>query len=434
MITCNCPPSASLPDLECVKCPERFEQIQKVAFQRVMNDDGTKNKFSAVSGFSEINSLANWQARMTANDSTKIVLSPYIYSPTQETGAPRTFGGGNDGLGGIEEIIGREPSSFTGSLRNIPQSVAKVLKSLQCESEGGNLGVYLIDENGNVEGISTDNTDYIYPIPVRSFFVGDKVHGGIDNPDTNAIQWSFMPNYSDDLKIFTITTFNPLADLCVGGAAPTLPPAYPTALNIKAQLGTAETTSVKFVHTYDVSGYTLWSTIADGLISVYKKDGETIFMYEGDIYAPDNCGSLFELPLLQSIDFTNFNTSNVTRMYSMFDGCELLSSLDLSNFNTANVTDMNHMFGSCEALETLNISNFNTANVTDMRNMFYTCTALTTIYAPDFVKHPSLQSNDMFRDCPNLVGGNGTQYNSSHTDATYARVDRAGVPGYFTQA
>ena len=169
MITCNCPPPASLPDLECVRCSERFGQIQKVAFQRIMNDDGTKNKFSAVSGFSEINSLANWQVRMTAADSTKIVISPYIYSPTQESGAARTFGGGNDSLNGVEEIIGREPSTFSASLRNIPQSIAKVLKSLQCE----NIGVYLIDGNGNVEalGIVDENNDeWIMPIPIKAFF------------------------------------------------------------------------------------------------------------------------------------------------------------------------------------------------------------------------------------------------------------------------
>ena len=219
MLTCPCPADAALPDIPCMKCPERFGQIQKVAFQRLMADDGSRNKFNSTAGWTTIDVLANWQSAMTAADSTKIVVSPYIYSPTQETGAPRTFGGGNDGLGGVEEIIGREPSAFTGSLRNIPQSVAKVLKQLQCESEAGNLGVYLIDENGNVEALSNDDTDYIYPIPVRSFFVGDKVHGGIDNPDTNVIQWSFLPNYSDDLKIFPITTFNPLTDLCNVGSS-----------------------------------------------------------------------------------------------------------------------------------------------------------------------------------------------------------------------
>lgn len=223
MITCPCPADAALVDIPCVKCPERFGQIQKVAFQRITADDGTRNKFSATVGWAAIDDLAAWQALMTAADSTKVVVSPYIYSPTQETGAPRTFGGGNDGLGGVEEIIGREPSAFTGSLRNIPQVVAKLLKTLMCESEAGNLGVYLIDENGNVEGLSDPGADsatgYIYPIPIRSFFVGDKVHGGIDNPDTNAIQWSFLPNYSDELHIFSVTTFNPLTDLCNVGSS-----------------------------------------------------------------------------------------------------------------------------------------------------------------------------------------------------------------------
>lgn len=223
MITCPCPADAHLQDVPCVKCPERFGQIQKVAFQRLTDDSGKRNKFSNSVGWDVIDDIANWQSAMASANSSKIVISPYIYSPTQETGAPRTFGGGNDSLGGVEEIIGREPSAFTGSLRNIPQSVAKILKTLQCESEAGNLGVYLIDENGNVEGLSdpdaTSSDGYIYPIPIRAFFVGDKVHGGIDNPDTNAIQWSFLPNYSDELHIFPITTFNPLTDLCGNGSS-----------------------------------------------------------------------------------------------------------------------------------------------------------------------------------------------------------------------
>ena len=38
----------------------------------------------------------------------------------------------------------------------------------------------------------------------------------------------------------------------------------------------------------------------------------------------------------------------------------------------------------------------------------------------------------MFTDCTQLKGGNTTAYNSSKTDKTYARVDKAGQPGYFT--
>lgn len=437
MITCNCPPPASLPDLECVRCSERFGQIQKVAFQRIMNDDGTKNKFSAVSGFSEINSLANWQARTTAADSTKIVLSPYIYSPTQESGAARTFGGGNDSLNGVEEIIGREPSTFSASLRNVPQSIAKVLKTLQCE----NVGVYLIDGNGNVEalGIVDENNDeWIMPIPIKAFFVGDKTHGGIDTPDANVIQWSFVPNYSDNIKIFTIDTFNVLSDLCGGSVPPTPKRANIPDVATITYYATSDTTSCIFGYKseYSTSGYTMLGYLDDeNLIEIWQDGTNIMFLSDADMYAPSNCRAMFYAyhDLLQ-IDLSNFNTANVTDMGYMFHNCDALTTLDLSNFNTANVTDMGSMFTGCSALTTLNLSNFSTANVTTMYMMFNSCVALATIYGGDWTKNESLNSSQMFIACTSLVGGNGTSYDSSHTDATYARIDRAGAPGYFTQA
>ena len=38
----------------------------------------------------------------------------------------------------------------------------------------------------------------------------------------------------------------------------------------------------------------------------------------------------------------------------------------------------------------------------------------------------------MFHACSALVGGNGTVYNSSKTNGSYAHVDVEGNPGYFT--
>lgn len=212
MLTCKCPAAVALETIPAVKCAESFGQIQKVAFQRLRNDLGAKNSFSADEA---ITALASWTPLLTADDSTKIVVSPYIQAPTNEAGAPRTFGGGNETLGGVEEIIGREPNPFTGVLRKIPQSVIKAMKSLQCESWGDNLGVYLFDENGNIEALKDETTPTTYyPIPIRSLFIGDKSHGGLEAPDSNTIQWSFLPNYSDDLVIVS-PEFNPLTDLRV---------------------------------------------------------------------------------------------------------------------------------------------------------------------------------------------------------------------------
>lgn len=40
----------------------------------------------------------------------------------------------------------------------------------------------------------------------------------------------------------------------------------------------------------------------------------------------------------------------------------------------------------------------------------------------------------MFSGCTNLIGGEGTVYDSKHTDYTYARIDGGkDAPGYFTR-
>lgn len=212
---CKCPAATALPDIPAVTCPESFGQIQKVAFQRLMKDDSTKNFFdSAGEPPKDIMKLASWTPLLVASDSTKVVVSPYIQAPTAEAGAARTFGGGNETPDGIEEVIGRESTPFTGVFRKVPQSIIKAIKELQCESYGDNLGVFLFDNNGNIGAIQDETTQTkYYPIPIRSLFVGDKTLGGLEAPDNNAIQWSFLPNWSDNLAIVTPNDFNPLTDL-----------------------------------------------------------------------------------------------------------------------------------------------------------------------------------------------------------------------------
>lgn len=140
-----------------------------------------------------------------------------------------------------------------------------------------------------------------------------------------------------------------------------------------------------------------------------------------------NCSSL------TSLDVSKFNTSNVTKMTAMFNSCTKLTSLNVSNFDTSKVTDMGFMFYGCSKLTALDVINFNTSNVTDMYGMFYGCSSLKTIYASSsFVTTNITSSSSMFSNCSNLVGGNGTTYNSSYVDKTYARIDVNGNPGYFT--
>ena len=158
---------------------------------------------------------------------------------------------------------------------------------------------------------------------------------------------------------------------------------------------------------------------------------------------------------LVSLDLSGFDTSKVTGMSYMFCDCPSLVSVNLSGWNTSKVTDMSYMFSGCSALTTLDLSSFDTSRVTDMRSMFeggnplmgYQ-SSLKSIYVSDKWTMDSVKeseeeilpgwtqivggSRQMFSGCTSLVGGNGTRYDSGHEDGEYARVDKAGQPGYFT--
>ena len=101
--------------------------------------------------------------------------------------------------------------------------------------------------------------------------------------------------------------------------------------------------------------------------------------------------------LLEVIDG---NTTNVTRMGSMFDSCASLTTVPL--FDTSNVTDMSYMFWDCSSLTSIPL--FDTSNVTNMNNMFYDCTnvqtgALALYQQASTQANPSSNHIDTFRNC-----------------------------------
>ena len=154
-----------------------------------------------------------------------------------------------------------------------------------------------------------------------------------------------------------------------------------------------------------------------------------------------NMGSMFSFcSSLTSLEVSKFDTSQVTNMSWMFEYCESLTSLDVSNFDTSKVTNMSWMFAYCSRLTSLDVSKFDTSKVTNMSWMFYSCSSLTTIYVSEYNEITNkgwttknvTDSSKMFSDATKLVGGNGTKYNSSYIDATFARIDKEGELGYFT--
>ena len=146
----------------------------------------------------------------------------------------------------------------------------------------------------------------------------------------------------------------------------------------------------------------------------------------------NNMNSMFSSTNATTLDLSNFDTSKVTNMGSMFFGSKV-NNLDLSNFDTSNVTDMSNMFWFSSA-SVIDVSGFDTSKVTNMDYMFYDSKAKTIYVSDKFVTNKVTIANsaNMFTGATNLVGGNGTKYNSLHVDKTYARIDTASTPGYFT--
>lgn len=192
-----CP--TNLPPIPNMTCGIRYGQVQKIAFTRI------GNLFSDSSN--PITDLASWTAFLAAEDSTKIVVTPYVEAPTMEGGDEKTFGGGNTTLDGIIMVLGSQPIRMSFALRNYPQTIISALKIL---TKIKDLGVFLFNDNGGIICLQEGST-YL-PIPIRALFVGDLILSGRIQPDRNTMNFSFKSNYSDKLVVVK-PNFSPVNDL-----------------------------------------------------------------------------------------------------------------------------------------------------------------------------------------------------------------------------
>lgn len=127
-----------------------------------------------------------------------------------------------------------------------------------------------------------------------------------------------------------------------------------------------------------------------------------------------NMNSMFYyMSNLTSLDLSHFDTSKVTNMYSMFYGMSNLATLNLSSFDTSKVTDMGAMFDNVSSLTILNLSNFDTSKVWNMNAMFY---GMSRIIALDLSNFNTSQVTDMgymFASMPSLVNLNLSNFDAS---------------------
>ena len=168
---------------------------------------------------------------------------------------------------------------------------------------------------------------------------------------------------------------------------------------------------------FDTSNVTNMQSMFHGMSSLTSLnlsnfDTSKVTNMEGMFYGVSN---------LISLDLSNFDTSKVTNMRNMFSYIiNLMNNLDLSNFDTSNVTDMSYMFSNIYNLNLFNFSNFNTSKVKDMSYMFYRVGFITSLDLSNFNTSNVTNMSYMFSNIYSLASLNLSNFDTSNvTDMSY---------------
>ena len=131
-----------------------------------------------------------------------------------------------------------------------------------------------------------------------------------------------------------------------------------------------------------------------------------------DIYDVYKSGTSLDSLLYKStnvVELLGVNTTGITNMKQMFDGCTSLTSVPL--FDTSNASDTGGMFSKCSSL--IDVPLFDTSNVTDMSYMFSLCNSITIV--PLFNTSKVTNMSGMFAHCRNVQSGALALYQQAST-------------------
>ena len=147
------------------------------------------------------------------------------------------------------------------------------------------------------------------------------------------------------------------------------------------------------------------------------------------------------------LNLTGLNTSQVTSMKNMFNGCKKLESIiGLKYWNTSNVENISGMFSGCSSLDSVDISKWNTSNVTDMNSLFMNCNKLRLVTFEGYKEYFSLDTDNkltfdtkkvknmsnMFRGCK-IITLLDLKFSSTEnvTDMSYMFCDCRSIHSFF---
>ena len=161
----------------------------------------------------------------------------------------------------------------------------------------------------------------------------------------------------------------------------------------------------------------------DGEVKAYYDGNEIIYIYSNNIIQTNttNAGAMFMLfKGLTNITFNLLDTSNLTVIAHMFEGCENLRELDASIFDTSKVASaMSYVFSGCKNLKKLDLSSWDVSKTGSMYGMFSGCSSLTELDLSNWNTSRVGSMNSMFSSCTKLEKLDLSSFDMSNVKDVY---------------
>lgn len=214
----NCPPAPALTAIPMPTCPFKLDQVVRIVFER-------KQPISAPSfaTLADYQTLSKWQAKISADNYTKLVPSPLFSGMVIPSSEALTTGGNdNSTINGIPEYNGEGSVTVTGQFKNLPPASKRAIDLMAQESLTGstgisNLTIHFFNRDGyafprNPKTAAGNSTTIYEGVPIYNFRIGSMGSEGLNAPNINPFSFSMDANWADFLTSVK-PVFDPLVDL-----------------------------------------------------------------------------------------------------------------------------------------------------------------------------------------------------------------------------
>lgn len=189
----NCPPPAHLNGIAATTCPQKWGQIQKIAFGRSYED-----RFANMGAFIGENI---WEALLAVTNDSKLVVSPYFAGMQFPVAAPITQGGNdNTTINGVTDLQGGQMIVVPFVLTNQSSQTMREFRELAAETmiQPGfsNIEAYLFNDNNSVIYDEGASGDLFNGFKIYNLYIPDVASNGLNSNNTYNCQFELPFGWS----------------------------------------------------------------------------------------------------------------------------------------------------------------------------------------------------------------------------------------------